>query len=275
MQTEFEQFLTVIEERPFYFGIGGIGDFLLLLSTFYNEESQFEIVFVANNPSSILAFSKQFKNLRIYPYPIRTFETSSKTWDIITGKNCLGTGVTPKNFEYIKEWIDCRKTSVFDKYGVKYPCEWASNYASTSLNPYLVIQPFGGSEDKTKVKALSVKEFKDIVTITHKNVHTVIIGSPTELEAIKLIVRGLDLDNRFFSYVSDFSEAIDSILKCAQFIGVDSWGKTFAAFAGKTKITVYKNEFEVPPEVLFGHHTDPGDYVFLHGWNFNLIERRK
>jgi hypothetical protein len=95
----FNDLLNAVEDRPFYFGIGGIGDYLLLISTFYEElgeNDKVDVVFVANNVSQISKFSKFFPKVNFHWFfPIKSFFFSNDLWGNIKSKNCLGTGATP------------------------------------------------------------------------------------------------------------------------------------------------------------------------------------
>jgi len=269
----FAVFMSVVGEENYYFGIGGIGDFLLLLSTFYDDvEEIVNVVFVANNVIPIKNLSNFFPLIRLFLYDRTAFIANKETWEVIkNNKQCLGTGATPKDFNYIGDWNDCGKTDVFKYYGVKRVCDWATTEI-ISLNPVVVLQPFGGSEDRTKVKSLSFKEI-DSICKKYNGKHMLVIGTRGEIESFNGVLAKNDSDKNFISVSSDIRQAFELILSCHEFIGVDSWGKTLAALGGKKHITVYANLYTTDPMQLFGQEIDPGDYVFLRNWGFNFSER--
>lgn len=133
-------------ENPFYFGIGGIGDFLLLMATFYDDvDDNTDVIFVCNSVNAIRAVSTQFPKIhRFWFYPMSAFNRTTEMWRLITRSNlCKGTGVTPKAFKYVEDWIECGNSNVFDYYGVIEHPKWCEK--TTTLD-HITIQPNGGAD---------------------------------------------------------------------------------------------------------------------------------
>lgn len=267
--------MTESIDRQFYFGIGGIGDGLLLLSTFYNniDEHEVDVIFVANNIKPfhqlIPIFSKVHK---FWLFPRKAFPLTLDVFKILNEQNnrLRGTGVTPKRFDYKEEWNKVEKSSVFEYYGVQRRLYVIDRWDPT-LNAPIVIQPFGGDSDPTKVKQLSKKLLHQIVDIDYKQTPIIFIGSNEDIKRLQKIDWSADRES--ITYCTDIQQSIMYIRGCSRFIGTDSWGKTAAALAGIDNIDVYKNKYiNATPQQLFGQDTDPGDFVFLHNWGFNILE---
>ena len=271
--------LDVIDNR-FYFGIGGMGDFLLLMSTFYDKEMKKlrdsptgyvgpDVVFVCNNIHVIKEMAKEFPLIdRLWFYPRKSFLADQLMWEnIITDEHCWGTGVTPKDFNYIKDWIECGKSDVFEYYGVKEHPEFAK-----PIKPrhFIVIQPFGGADDTTKKKEIPQQDIHKITEQAYEDgLRVIFIGSEKDKDNLPL--NKLALESGQAHWVTDIRRAMPAIRGCCAFYGADSWGKTLACMAGK-KTAVYKSKYSFPPEEQFGHYKDPGNHVFLDGWDIIMEE---
>lgn len=281
-------------DRPYYFGIGGIGDFLLLMSTFYDgvQDGEVDVVFVANSvkPLQQLASSPKpndqqprdyFPKVnRFWFFPRSAFPYSVEMWEYMQNDERLrGTGVTPKAFQYIQDWNECGKSNVFEYYGVMRPLYPFRRVPlrkplGNSIRP-VVIQPFGGSDDTTKVKQLSKVLLRQLVNKRFRTKPIVFIGSPSDMAAMKDMDWSPRDERVPIRYCVDIKEAVNYIRLCSLFIGADSWGKTAAALSGMKPsfIEVYKNKYiNKTPQEMFGQDTDPGDYVFLHNWGFKLLD---
>jgi len=262
--------LDVIENK-FYFGIGGMGDFLLLMSTFYDDiEANTDVIFVCNNTKSIREMSKLFPMVETFWFfPRQAFFLSENMWErIVSHPLCSGTGVTPKKFNYVEDWIECGKTNVFDYYGVKENPMFAhpTNHLLVTKEDYIVIQPYGGSDDATKKKEMPKCEVENLVYKYGWNgITTYLIGSESDKTTMGELqnLKGYET----YKWITDIEEAFTAIRGCSEFYGADSWGKTVACFAGH-KTWVYENEYiNTTPMEIFNHPVDPGNYVFLIGWD--------
>lgn len=273
-------------DRPYYFGLGGIGDFLLLMATFYDhiEPNEVDVVFLCNNmkPMQDLVNPKPLPGRpeplfpsvnRFWLFPRKAAPIYPELWDrLVEDPRLAGTGVTPRRFDYVSDWNRCGKSTVFDYYGVERNPGWATMVISSLHIPLAVIQPFGGADDPTKIKRISSGELKGLVDGELSRHRVVFIGSKSDLDKIRQT--GFDTRaNKGYTiqYVSDIREAIGYIRVADRFIGADSWGKTYAALAGVETIEVYRNKYiQRTPQQMFGQDTDPGDYVFLHNWGFTM-----
>ena len=262
--------LEVIENK-FYFGLGGMGDFLLLMSTFYdNIESNTDVIFVCNNVNTIKEMSELFPMVnRFWFYPRKAFFISEPLWESIVSHDlCLGTGVTPAKFDYVRDWIKCGKTNVFLYYGVKENPMFAS--PTQTADKYIVIQRYGGGDDPTKKKELPADFLNQITIKAHEDGNKVIfMGSRQDAENMPL--NRWALESGQARWVINISNTFNAIRGCEAFYGTDSWGKTVACLAGK-KTIVYPNQYEEgrKPMDLFNHPVDPSDYVFLEGWKIRM-----
>lgn len=279
-------------DRPYYFGIGGIGDFLLLMSTFYDdiEDGEVDVVFVANNIKPLQQLVSKPKDgeypardyfpkvNRFWFFPRKMFPYDPLLWDHLTNNEKLrGTGVTPRTFAYVQDWNECGKTDVFNYYGVKRELGAIRRWPPGGRNIPTVIQPFGGADDPTKVKQLSKVLLHQLVDVNLAKVPVSFIGSPADMDEM----RDMNFHDRYgnphakIRYVTDIKEAINQIRLCNRFIGADSWGKTAAALSGlkPSFIEVFRNKYiNKTPQEMFGQDTDPGDFVFLHNWGFTLLD---
>jgi hypothetical protein len=271
-------------DKPYYFGIGGIGDFLLLMASFYDgiEQDEVDVVFIANNmkplrdltspadSSSPVQVELFHRVHRFWFFPRQAFPFSPELWEfLMKDPRCKGTGVTPKNFNYIGDWNECGKTNVFEYYGIQRLPIWARAWPTSALSARVTYQPFGGADDPTKIKRISDEELVRLVTEEFPAANTTIIGSKKEIGELQ------QLDFRFeeVEFVTDIKLAVSRIRTSSGFIGTDSWGKTMAKLAGVNHVHVYKNRYiNATPQQMFGQDVDPGDCVFLHDWGFEFRE---
>lgn len=266
-------------DRPFYFGIGGMGDFLLLMSTWYDtngdQEVSPDVIFVCNDMKAIRELSKKFARVnRFWFYPRKAFSLSPNCWhEIHQHKFCCGTGVTPAKFDYVGEWIKCGTCfpdrGCFSYYGVK-----EHPFFCRPLVPnedFIVIQPFGGGDDPTKKKEIPIDEIHRITSRAYDNnrQNVIFIGSKADAKMMPIN----PYNDGSARWITDIGEAYEKIRECHSFYGADSWGKTVACFAGKQTF-VYPNQYAegAGPMDLFNHPIDPGDYVFLEGWKIEVME---
>jgi len=259
--------------KPFYFGIGGIGDFLLLMSTFYDDinDNDVDVIFVCNNTTVIRELVKQFPNVnKFWLHPNQAFPKCPEMWDMIKSHPlCMGTGVTPKNFDYIKDWCECGKSNVFDYYGVKRQTLWMP--LALSEEKTVCIQPFGGADDKTKIKEIPKYIVEQLIDEYVMNGSTVyLIGSKKDEEKLGVLDTSMVWDEDG-GWLHSFDESFKAIRSTWQFIGADSWGKTLAAFAG-APVKIYPNVYTKPLKEMFGMDKDPGNYVFLDNWGFDYFK---
>src|SRR3954469_5918503 len=91
----------------FYFGIGGVGDFLLLMSVCYDNESEFSILFWANDSKFIQNIANLFPKIKhkvIFqgwqPNPLDQYKK------IIAHPNFKGKAHIPEELAYVEQWIN-------------------------------------------------------------------------------------------------------------------------------------------------------------------------
>lgn len=251
-----------VVDKPFYFGIGGVGDFLLLMASFYDDiESDTDVIFVCNNVNTIRDIMKQFPKIhRSWLYPMNAFEKSRDMWNLIVRhKLCRGTGATPCEFKYIEDWIECGRHTVFKYYGIKRNPNWCSKIEN-SYDMHITIQPNGGI-DSNRISNISKEELKKIVDYIPNKYNIYLIGSKSDVEKYGII------DST--RWITDFDQAFDKIRRAEFHIGVNSWCKTYSGLAG-IKTYIYPSLYRIEPLNLFGCVNDPSDYVFLKqgGWDF-------
>jgi hypothetical protein len=271
MNNQFDTILA-IRNKPFYFGIGGIGDFLLLMSTFYDDmrKDEFDVIFVANDAITIGVLGRNiFHKLdNIFIVSIKNFDFQADTFfNVLSENNCVGTGVTPKQFKYVSEWEECGKTDVFDYYGViKYP-RWCR---TEKISNIICIQPFGGGDDKTKKKEIPTDDLDVLIAQCDLNKKIYMIGSSDDKK--RFISNHSEETVEKIFWVDSICDAFGIAQYCSEFYGVDSWGKTVARMSDPNKkVVVYSNTYEDhSTQDMFGLDYDPGDNVFLKDWDYEI-----
>lgn len=230
----------------FYLGNGGIGDFLIFLSTFYDDNDYSNIIFLANNPDEIKSVVKLFPKLDKKLILKNDFNLLREFYN---HKNCIGTGILPKDLNY-NNWY---KVDIFKEYNVKQFPDF-------------------------------VKLFKPIRKF-EKQIFVQMNGSKAdgELKHRLLLLSTLDNIKREFSdynfiFLDEFkdksySEIFSYINGSDLVIGVDSFVKTFSAQSG-IKTIVYDNIYLGNYLSNFKENIDYGHYVFLFNWEFITLRKQ-
>ena len=275
-----DSFLNMLEvvDKPFYFGCGGLGDFLLLMSTFYDKikKDEVDVLFVANSLRSIKEISKQFSKIkRWWFFPRGNFSYIPSTWDNIYGNPlCKGTGITPKDFKFIEDWQACGKSTVFNYYDVNRSMEFTKCYndeCEPPLRPILTLHPYGGSEDPTNIRRLSNTLIRELVNETYKDWGIYIIGSPQDLKQLKKILKRSDQDR--LEFISDFEQCMSAVTNSKKHICVNTWTKTWAALSRHKDITIYRSKYVNASKIqMFGEDKNPSDFCFIDGWGFKRAD---
>jgi hypothetical protein len=224
----------------YFLGNGGIGDFLLLLSTFYDdipEDQKANVIFLANNPEHIKELYKLFPKLG-------KVLIIKNDWQLLhelyTHKNCIGTGILPLNLHYAK-W---HKVNIFKEYKVKEFPEFVKLFEpQREAQKQLVLQQFGSQvEGNQKQRSLTQEtvdqiknEFSDYLIQTIP-----VYNNSLSLSQIFSMIRGSDL-----------------------VIGCDSFAKTWSAMCG-IKTIVYDNIYINNYLDNFIDKVDAGHYVFIY-----------
>lgn len=269
-------------QLPFLFGIGGIGDFLLLMSDGkydWDMSENLGLIFWANNPVVIKELATLFPKIKktiITPNYINgeVRKTHQYFDEIISDKLFLTKAHIPDNLDYINEWYNC---NVFKKYNIRRYPDWVVDW--TILNKidseveYSIYAPTGGSSDTDWKKKHIKKELflklldedetpKRFVISTEKELNEIYGYDFIQLELNKRNV-GLFLDRRF--------DVLFSLIgKAKKVYSVDSWVKTFSAFANKPTILI-ESFYEKSPFTAIGLDKDPGDCIFIENWGFEKI----
>lgn len=244
----------------FYLGIGGIGDYLLFLSTFYHKiQKEDKIIFFANSKE----IGEAIHELKFVENQHLIFSSFSQdTWFRLSQSDkCLGTGITPRHLDF-KEWY---KVNPFEKYGVNQNPEFINKINEVEGN-YVTIQLTGGSskeESLGKIKRIS-KDNIDRLKEELKNEKVYIIGTRDEQK----------IPDEWFDYSHKNILFQAGLIKSSKkFIGVDSWCKTWACMC-KVPTEVYSTLYVNNYLDVFEDNKDYGDYVFLEGWNLTQIKQK-
>ncbi len=229
------RFTENLETLPdFYFHLGGAGDALLLLSTFYDEHPESYILSVPNSRGALEDFFRAFPRLKgvfFLPRPehAQALRLLRRVIFFLKKKGkCLGAGVTPAG-EYQEEWrpgID-----IFRTYGVVERPRWAAAFEGERVCPHqAAVAPRGSilGMPQGKQNIIPPALWEDLLEDLKDRGYTpVLLGTPGE--------RGLYparegcLDKRSYSFRAQMGLIAGSDLVVA----ADSWHKTFAGLLGK------------------------------------------
>jgi glycosyltransferase involved in cell wall biosynthesis len=246
--------------EPFYGHFGGMGDALMLLSTFYDAHPESTVVSVASNATEMAALWKAFPRLKkiiSVPYP-KEYRTHVLLRKAMAGlPNCRGLGTTPVKGDYFDEWQESIDITAF--YGVVKQPLWAQQFrVATDHGRNVVVQPVGGISPLTRQRKLITVGELDIVVrrLNEMDITPVIIGAPGTLREYAA------LPGRFrISESADVTEQMRLIASGDLFIGADSWGKTLAAFLSIPSVV-----FQSVRGAVVQGHREVGDNIFLHPW---------
>lgn len=274
---------------PFLFGIGGIGDFLLLMSDGNydnNMEENLGLVFWANNINVIKDLTKLFpkikKTIITHNYLNGEVRKLHQYFDeILSEKLFLTKAHIPDSLDYINEWYNC---NVFKKYGIRRYPFWAVDWTilnklgSEDIINYSVYSPTGGSSDTDWKKKYIKKdlllqlldedenEMKFIIS-TQKEMNNIYGHDFVQLEIMKRNGVKLYLDRSF--------EILFNLIGKAQKVySVDSWVKTFSVFANRPTILI-ESFYKESPFIRMGLDHDPGDDIFIKNWGFERIIKQE
>ncbi len=257
------QFARKLETLPdFYFHLGGAGDALLLLSTFYDEHPESYVLSVPNSRGAMEDFFRAFPRLKgvfFLPrpeHPQVLLLVRMVVFFLKKKGKCLGTGVTPSG-DYQKEWkpgID-----IFRTYGVAERPSWAKEIGEERLCPNQVaVAPRGSILGVTpgKQNIIPPALWEDLLAdLVERGFTPVLLGTPGE--------RGLYparegcLDQRSYSFLAQMR-----LIGGSDFVvAADSWHKTFAALLGKPTL-LFLPLLGGPARFV----PDVSQEVFIHPW---------
>ena len=241
---------------PFFLHVGGVGDALMLLSTFYDWSPEQIVLSAANSFSAARAFFDEFpliKQVYFLESPQNEARSSFICRHIPENTACIGMGATPKQGHFV-EWIPGIDISAL--YGIqKLPKFVHSFRKQRQTYPQVVIAPHGSvlHMQSNKQNIIDPTYWKPLISLLLTlGITPIIIGTPPEAETYPALPG--TVDKRGWT----FREQFELIASADCFIGSDSWAKTFAAFCGIPTI--------VFPSLFCGTHqptNDPSNNVFL------------
>lgn len=230
----------------YYLGNGGIGDFFMFLSTFYDNIEEANIVFFANNRKQIQEVASLFPKLKKKLILENDFNTLKEFY---SDPRCIGTGILPKDLDYNK-WD---KVDIVKEYGVNLRPKFIHElFTPHKIYDNQVFLQISGSNVEQQGKQRLLLE-------------STLISIYDEFDQSAIIT----LDS--LSAVS-YKDIFDIILGSDTIVGVDSFVKTFSALGGIRTI-VYDNIYSDQYLNNFKDKRDYGHYIFIDP--FTNIELRK
>jgi hypothetical protein len=237
-------------KSKFYLSNGGIGDFLLLLSTFYdNAKDTTNVVFFANNKQLITRTAKLFPKIKTLV--VENSFTALAEFVSHNGDNILGTGITPKELDY-STWY---KVDICKEYGVvEFPQFLKELFYDEELHNknYATVQMGGSSSESDKHKR------RVLTPLTYDNI---------QRECARMNREIIKIDN-----TKDMLQTFKLLVNSSSHYGVDSFGKTVTAMCGINTV-VYDNLCTAQYLSNFKDQIDYGHYVFI--FPFSKIELRQ
>jgi hypothetical protein len=241
----------------FYLGMGGLGDFLIFISTFYDcLDEKINVIWFTENgeQDSIKELSSCFekiKNILVFSKSI----SINKWFDFVSSNKCLGTGITPKNLNY-SEWKD---VDIFKKYNVIEFPKFVEEFNQKTSENYICVMASGGRESEKNVgknKSFSSETVLKIVEET-KNKKVYLVGKDDDIRFPK------EWNRDFLK--KKIKDQMFLIKNAQKVYSVDSWVKTWSAMCGIETIvfdSIYSSEYL---NRMGG--TDWGHYVFIFPWS--------
>lgn len=259
---------------PFLFGIGGIGDFLLLMSDGnYDRYNKLGLIFWANNPNVIKELVKLFSKIEksiVLPNYLESKIDNYHLYfsQIINDEKFLSKAHIPDNLQYVSEWNNCH---VFDKYGIETFPKWTLNWSINNINKkYSVFAPTGGSSD-TDWKHKYIKPDLLLKLIDEdKEPVKYLISTSKELESfygITFVHNDLSARNIKILCDEPLHKLFGIICKATTVYSVDTWVKTLSLLCEVPTILI-ESFYENSPFERIGLTKDPGDFIFIENWNF-------
>lgn len=261
---------------PFLFGIGGIGDFLLLMSdgNYDTADGNLGLVFWANNPDVIKSMVKLFpkitKTIITNNYLNGEVRKTHQYFDeIISERLFLSKAHIPNHLDYVNEWYNC---DVFKKYGIKKHPLWVSTWkmSEVDLINHSIYSPTGGSSDTDwKKKYIKKDLFLELLDNDENDIKYIV---STQKEMIDVygndfIKSNLNRDDVRFILDEDFEILFSIIGGAKKVYSVDSWVKTFSLLLNVPTILI-ESFYKESPFLRIGLSHDPGDDIFIENWEF-------
>jgi glycosyltransferase involved in cell wall biosynthesis/ADP-heptose:LPS heptosyltransferase/predicted Zn-dependent protease len=253
------QLLTILKELPpFYAHLGGAGDALLLMASFYDRKPDAVLFCYPNSVGGAKALFDAFPKLsKIYflPQHADPFFHAILRFSVQELKNCLGAGTTPKH-GYDDEWkatLDIEK-----KYRINKSPRWAADFCKNSGSRRIALAPKGSLTGMvgSKRNIILPEHWPHIIEhILNRGFEPVILGVPGEAREYPALSGCADLRKE------SFSGQMRCIGECAGLVGADSWAKTFSALANIPTVV-----FEPIKGADIANWKDLSDWVFIEPW---------
>ena len=278
----------------YYFGIGGIGDLLLLLSSFYenyyflhdSRENDIGIIFWANNPKATKQiFDNHFPGLKCLVTQNYLGYPQAKSYydDIVNGKGFLGKAHIPDNFNYVNEWITV--DNVFTNYGIRKNIFVTNMFKKCfNYNPYanengfewvdrVVVQPCSLSQESYKKKYIT-KHYIQELFLKYNNDYISFIGSESDREKVLHDYADIISEKpiKDIPFYTNLQSEFQLIVGASEVHSCDSWAKTLSRLCN-IQTTYYVSEKIGDYKKIFGVDYDPGDNVFLKNWEMNIVNQ--
>lgn len=261
---------------PFLFGIGGIGDFLLLMSDgTYDTHNELGLIFWANNPTTIKELVKLFpkiqKSIVLPNYLESTIDNSHLYFSqIINDEKFLSKAHIPEHLQYVSEWNNC---NVFDKYKIQKRPDWVNDWTVNGLcdgETYSVFAPTGGSSDTGWKHKFIKREL--LLKLIDEDKHPIkyIISTDKEMDGFygnRFVRDELLTRNVRLIYNESLDKLFGIICKASVVYSVDTWVKTLSLFT-ETPTILIESFYENSPFERIGLNKDPGDFIFIENWTF-------
>ncbi len=255
---------TLSEIEPFYFCYGGIGDFLLALSSALDKNEPITVVCYPNSTAAAQAFFDTLpavtKVYIIQRYREPQFQYIAGMYlraATMNLPNCRGRGVTPPGREddFWQPGLDVVQTC-----GVTLYPRWIEQYRTERLeHPQVVLAPMGSVYGmfRSKRNILPPQFWNSLLSILRATgIRPIIIGTPDEANAYPS--DGWAHDKRSYS----FDEQFRILASADVVIAADSWHKTFAAMAQVPTIV-----FDTLRNFDLTFWRDSSQVVFIQPWN--------
>lgn len=276
----------------FYFSSGGIGDFLLLLSSIYKKQNNLNtnIIYWADNKEHIQQLINIFKKENgIKKSLIYSGFQSKEQYDcIIKHKYFKGKCHFPDNIQYVNEWYNNYEQyhSEFDK-RTNFINEFVDTSKNNNKDKHIIgIGVFGSRKESHKIKHLNTEEFNILLQrlqTKYPDSLLYIFGSPIDKQEFPIDYNNINGKNIYDYRMEPLEDSLKYIIDCKLFYSTDTWYKTVTHFLNiPTTIieTTYEgmndNNKKEYMEQLFGNgieHDAGNDIFLLHGWQFDFIKK--
>lgn len=245
----------------YFFGIGGIGDALILLSTFMSQDydKNASVIFWANDATTMREFFGQFQHLGFLSRAIIFQGWQKQDFKLLTTHpNFRGKGHIPDELDYVKEWSTNSEQYLKTIHKKEFGNLLKKIFPASPSQHIVGIGVQGSNQDSWKRKSLNEKEFHELIDTVLRNPNDTIRLFGSGKNRIDLPIeesdRIQDLRGNGFSFTE--------INECYKFISTDTWYKTYTGFID-TPTLVIRSEYLRMPQEVFRQDTDPADAIFL------------